>query len=162
MSLQAILEAVRPNVVTLNETHYKNNKKINIEGYVAYNKNRQNINGGGVATAIIQDDAKHSLKVKEGIEGDEYLITKHSQFAVPINVVNVYGEVECRAKNNEIEDRWYRIVSELKKIELLGEHAMIIGDMNKHVGDIVKGNHVKVSYGGKLIRELLSTKNTFY
>ena len=52
MSLQAILEAVRPNVVTLNETHYKNNKKINIEGYVAYNKNRQNINGGGVATAI--------------------------------------------------------------------------------------------------------------
>ena len=98
------------------------------------------------------------MKVKEGIEGDEYLITKHTQFAVPINVINIYGEVETRAKNNDIQDRWYRILSELKKIELLGEHAVLIGDMNKHVGDIIKGNHTKVSYGGKLIKELLNSK----
>ena len=158
VSLQTILETVRPNVVTLNETHYVNKKKVNIDGYTVYNKNRNNMNGGGVATAIISADAKYALKVKEGIEGDEFLVTKHTQFAVPINVINVYGEVESRAKNKDIEDRWYRIVSELKKIEVLGEHVVFIGDMNKHVGEIIKGNHSKVSYGGKLIRELLNTK----
>ena len=158
VSLQTILETVRPNVVTLNETHYVNKKKVNIDGYTVYNKNRSNMNGGGVATAIISADAKYALKVKEGIEGDEFLVTKHTQFSVPINVINVYGEIESRAKNKDIEDKWYRIVSELKKLEVLGEHVVFIGDMNKHVGEIIKGNHSKVSYGGKLIRELLNTK----
>ena len=153
-----ILETVRPNVVTLNETLYFNNKKLNIEGYTTYNKNRQNNNGGGVATAVILDDSKHALKVKEGIEGDEFLVTKHSQFKVPINVFNIYGEVESRVKKCDIEDRWFRIVTELKRIELLGEHAVLIGDMNKHVGNIIKDNHDKISHGGKLIRELLNTK----
>ena len=30
--------------------------------------------------------------------------------------------------------------------------------MNKHVGDIIEGNHEKVTHGDKLIRELLNTK----
>ena len=157
-SLKSILETVRPNIVTLNETHYKNNKKLNIEGYVTFNRNRQNVNGGGVATSVSQEDSNHTLKVKDGPENDEYIITRHSQFNVPINIVNVYGETENRTKNSVVEDRWYRIVTELKKIEFKGEFAMLIGDMNKHVGDIIKGNHTKISFGGQLIRELLKTK----
>ena len=105
-----------------------------------------------------QDDSDNTLKVKDGPDNDEYVITRHSQFSIPINVVNVYGETETRAKNSEIEDRWYRIVTELKKIEYNGELSVLIGDMNKHVGDVVKGNHEKVTFGGKLIRELLETK----
>ena len=38
---------------------------------------------------------------------------------------------------------------------------IIIGDCNKHVGNDeygIKGNHDKISRGGKLIRELLATK----
>ena len=35
---------------------------------------------------------------------------------------------------------------------------MLIGDMNKHVGDIIEGNHTKITFGGQLIRELLNTK----
>ena len=157
-SLKSILETVQPNVVTLNETYYKNNKKLSIEGYVTFNRNRQNVNGGGVATSVRQDDSNNTLKVKDGPDNDEYVITRHSQFSIPINVVNVYGETETRAKNSEIEDRWYRIVTELKKIEYNGELSVLIGDMNKHVGDVVKGNHEKVTFGGKLIRELLETK----
>ena len=145
-------------MITLNETLYKNNKKLNIEGYVTFNRNRQNSNGGGVATSVIQDDSKNTLKVKDGPDNDEYVITRHSQFSVPINIVNVYGETENRAKNNEVEDRWYRIVTKLKKVEYKGEYSVVIGDMNKHVGDIIEGNHEKVTHGGKLIRELLNTK----
>ena len=76
---------------------------------------------------------------------------------MPINVINIYGEVESRAKKIDVEDRWFRILKELKKIELLGEHALLIGDMNKHVGDIIKDNHSKVSHRGKLIKEVLNT-----
>ena len=157
-SLKSILEAVRPNVITLNETHYKNSKKLNIEGYVTYNRNRQDVNGGGVATSVSEEDSDHALKVKDGVDNDEYIITRHSQFEVPINIINVYGENECRATKNEVEDRWYRVVAELKRVENSGEYAVLMGDMNKHVGDIVRGNHEKVSYGGKLIKELLNTK----
>ena len=61
-------------------------------------------------------------------------------------------------KKEFIEDRWLRILTELKRIELKGEYAIMIGDMNKHVGDIVTNNHLKVSYGGTLVKELIKTK----
>ena len=51
---------------------------------------------GGISTSVKNQDAMHTLKVKEGIEDDEYLITRHSQFVIPINVVNIYGEQEGR------------------------------------------------------------------
>ena len=119
--LKAILE-------TLNVKHYKNSKKLDIEGYVTFNRNRKNVNGGGVSTSVIKDDSQDTLKVKEGSEkhNDEFVITRHSQFEVPINIINVYGESESRAKNNEVEDRWYRILAELKTIELTGESAIVI------------------------------------
>ena len=98
------------------------------------------------------------MKVKDGTDDDEFIITRHSQFNIPINIINIYGEVESRTKKNEVEDRWFRIVSKLKKIELQGEYAIIIGDLNKHVGNLIKDNNDKVSFGGKLIKEFLSTK----
>ena len=158
ISLETILETVRPNIVTLNETHFMNKKKLNLEGYVTFQRNRSNVKGGGVATAICQNESNRVMKVKEGVDKDEFVITRHSQFKVPINIINVYGETESRDKNEAIEDRWHRIVTELKRIELNGENVILIGDMNKHVGDIVPGNHKKISYGGSLVKELVNTK----
>ena len=77
------------------------------------------------------------MKIKEGVDQDEYIVTKHDNFAIPINIINVYGEAESRASKQEIEDRWYRIISELKSIESKGEFALLIGDMNKHVGNTI-------------------------
>ena len=71
-SLKSILETIKPDVITLNETLYRGNKKLTIEGFITYNRNRQNENGGGVATAVSQVDSKHTLKVKDGQEKDEY------------------------------------------------------------------------------------------
>ena len=51
---------------------------------------------------------------------------------------------------------WSRIVNQIEVIERRGEEVLLIGDLNKHVGDIVPGNHTKCSYGGKLVRNLLS------
>ena len=114
---------------------------------------------GGVATLVDKAQFPFTSKVKEGDANDEFVITKHSQFKTPINVVNWYGEIESRATNKEIEDRWYRLLSEITKIEMKNEHIIFIGDMNKHVGDIIKNNHPEVSYGGKLIRDFLESRN---
>ena len=96
--------------------------------------------------------------MKDGQEKDEYIITRHSQFNPPINIVNIYGEQESRSQNKDIEERWQRIQTELLKIEYKGENVILIGDQNKHVGDIVDGNNEKVSFGGKLIREFLKNQ----
>ena len=84
--------------------------------------------------------------MKDGQEKDEYIITRHSQFNPPINIVNIFGEQESRSQNKDIEDRWQRIQTELLKIEYKGENVTLIGDQNKHVGDIIDGNNEKVSY----------------
>ena len=47
---------------------------------------------------------------------------------------------------------------ELVKIEVKQELVVLMGDLNKHVGDIIEGNHSKVTFGGQLIRNLLKTE----
>ena len=45
LSLHAI--ANDADVVTINETHLKNNKTLNMPGFTCFNRNRQGVNGGG-------------------------------------------------------------------------------------------------------------------
>ena len=47
---------------------------------------------GGIATGIRKDESQFCLKVDEGENNDEYLITRHCQFLKPINISNCYGE----------------------------------------------------------------------
>ena len=108
-SLKSILEIVQPSVITLGETLYKSNKKLNIEGYLTFNRNIQNEKGRGISTSVCQRDSNHTLKVKDGQENDEYVITRHSQFNPPISIINVYGEQESRTDRKDVEERWLRI-----------------------------------------------------
>ena len=142
--------------MVLSETHYCGNKKISLGGYKTLCSNRVATSGGGIATAFRLDEANHVLKLGEGVKGDEYLITRHSQFKVPINVINVYGECESRSSKDVIEEKWFRLEAEIHKIEMRGEYVVLCGDFNKHVGDIVKDNHTKVSVGGNLVRNFLA------
>ena len=129
-SLKRICSVIEPDVVTLNETLHKSKRKVSIEGYATYGKNRKNTVGGGIATLISKSHSNSVLKVGEGSEPDEYLVTRHSQFSIPINIINVYEKVESRVTNEEIEDSWYRVVTEIKKIEHRNEAFILIGDMN--------------------------------
>ena len=143
LSLQNIIGCVKPSLVVLNETHYQHGKKLKLQGYNCFNRNRRQKCKGGIATAVVNTDAMHTLKVKEGDNDDEFLITRHSQFVTPVNVINIYGEQECRSRNDDIQKRWDRIMSEVIKIEAKNEWVVMLGDMNKHVGDIIDGNHKK-------------------
>ena len=158
-SLHTILQKIQPNIVTINETLLKSNKKLNIPGYSCFNRNRQCINGGGIATCVKSNEALHTLKAFEGTHDNEILITRHSQFNTPINVVNIYGEVESRFSNDKIQDKWRVVLEELRNIESKGEFVVIIGDLNKHVGDMIEGNaNDRISFGGQLVKDLIDTE----
>ena len=146
-------------MITINETVLKNNNKMKIDGFNTYSRNRQNEHMGGVATAIKSNEAHNTVKVSEGVDKDEYIVTRHGQFQVPINIINVYGEIESRNSNQTVQERWERILEELLKIEQKGEYGLIIGDLNKHIGNLVSGNHDKISFGGQLVRNLVETRN---
>ena len=50
-------------------------------------------------------------------------------------------------------------MNEIFKIEMRGEMLLLIGDLNKHVGNDelgIVGNHAKISFGGELLRGFLS------
>ena len=105
---------------------------------------------GGISTAVSDDLKPFAVKVKEGEEEDEFLITRLEQVTPPINVVNIYGEIESRCKKEEILERFERIKKETDWIRRDKEGCVIIGDINKAVGADnlgVKGNKPKISYG---------------
>ena len=115
LSLHAIVD--NADVVTINETFLKNERKLNIPGFTCYNRNRQGVNGGGIATCVKNEDKMNTLKVFEGVNKYEVLITRHSQFETAINVINIYGSQECRTNKEKIQENWGVILQESFKIE---------------------------------------------
>ena len=96
-SFDAIMGQVNPNVITLNETCLKKRQKLKVSNYKSFNRNRSNGKiMGGVSTSVCNEEKEFVVQTKEGIENDEFLITRHSNFHTPINVINVYGEQEPR------------------------------------------------------------------
>ena len=83
---------------------------------------------GGVCTAIVNEDAEQVLKVSEGTNGNEYLITRHSQFVKPLNIINVYGDIESRTPVETIDRKWDEIIEEVAKIEARDEGNIIINN----------------------------------
>ena len=60
--------------------------------------------------------------------------------------VNVYGEQEGRTNNEEISNKWSRLMKEVDLIKNRKEMCLLIGDMNKHIGSDelgVRGNEDK-------------------
>ena len=57
------------------------------------------------------------------------LITRHSQFLCPINVINIYGEVESRSTKDNVQEKWASVLKEVTKIESKGDPLVILTDM---------------------------------
>ena len=92
-SIHEIANNEKPDVLTLNDTNLKGNLKVKIPGYFSYNKNRDK-NKGGVATVIANHLIHNTMKVAEGTEEDEYIITRIDKTAPAVNIVNIYGSQE--------------------------------------------------------------------
>ena len=79
-------------------------------------------------------------------------------------ILNCYGEQEGRSGKELVENKWAKLKHELDKIKGRGEECIFLGDLNKLIGNDelgVSGNHSEISFGGKLVRELLATEEYF-
>ena len=110
---------------------------------------------------VLNSLKQNTTKVGEGANGDEYNIVRLDHTKPPLNVINWYGEQESRTPNEDILQSWCRLRKDLKNIEDRGEATIVIGDMNRALGDGqwgIKGNKSNISFGGKLIRNLLESE----
>ena len=114
---------------------------------------------GGVATLVDDADSKFALKTSAGTGDNEYIVTRHSQFLNPVNIITLYGQQESQSNTDDIERRWNELMEEVSKIEERSEQLVIAGDFNAHLGDIVVNNHEKISYGGQLVRDFVLAGN---
>ena len=116
---------------------------------------------GGVATAVASSLKQNTVKVGEGENEDEYLVTRVDHIYPPINIINVYMGQESRMTTKEILENWMRLKKDIDLILKRNEGIILIGDFNVALenGELgIMGNHEKVSYRGKLIREMLQEK----
>ena len=113
---------------------------------------------GGVATCVREDLAINTLKVSEGSNNDEYIVTRHGQFDPAINDINLYGNQESRQSADQIKESWDKILEEMSRIEAKNENLVLLGDLNRHIGLAVENNHEKTTLGGKLLLSLLDNE----
>ena len=157
-SLLENVECLRPDVICLNEHGLRGKNKVNIPGYFTFTKNRVAQAMGGVSISLDNGLKQDTVKVKDGSDDDEYIIVRIDKFAFPINIVSYYGEQEGRTAKDKIAEKWWRLEKDLECIRNRREEVIIIGDFNKQIGSDeigITGNNKKISFGGKLVRDLL-------
>ena len=70
------------------------------------------------------------IKVEKGVGNNENSVTRHDQFKVPINLINFYGQQECRHPKDYIEGHWNEILAVISKFEARNEMVVLAGDAN--------------------------------
>ena len=160
-SLKKIVKKVKPSMVLMNETQMLGKMKVSPTPYTTWTRNRTDKSGGGVATAVSQQFSESAVGSGEGENDEEYIVTRLEAFKPALNVVNSYGE-QRKTRKEEVEEKWGRLRRLLEEIRMRGEFCLLAGDLNKLVGDGelgVPGNSQEVSLGGRLLRELLATRD---
>ena len=118
---------------------------------------------GGVATFVANELKQNAVKVKEGLDNDEYLITRLDHVCPPVNILNVYGGQETRMSKQEILDNWINIKAEITEIKNRGEGLILIGDLNRSIGSGsqgVRGNTPLCPTGGHCSGSCWRTRST--
>ena len=160
-SLEKVIKRLKPSMIALNETQLQGNAKVQLPSYISWTRNRKEQVGGGVASCISKEFKDSAVGVGEGVGDDEFLITRIESFSPALSVVNCYGE-QRKTTKEEVKAKWTRLRKELDDIRIRKDFCVLTGDLNKLVGCDewgVQGNKPELSLGGKLLRELLATKD---
>ena len=151
-SLQLIANSVKPDIMLLSETLLKPSEKPKLKGYASFFKSRETKQGGGLITAVSESVSHGVVQVYSGLH--EILVTRTEFTRKTLTIISVYGKQE--QKKEIVQEEFDEICSQMTQAKVRGDLCMVVGDMNRHVGDIIPGNDDRVSFGGSLWRDLLS------
>ena len=130
-SIPAVLEKLNPDICTWQETGLTGNNQIKIKGYHTSLMNRKNFKKmGGVCTAVRTEWKSHTVKISEGKNENEYLVTRLDNIKPAVNIINVYGKIEDRMEDLEILESWGEIKREIDDIQARHESCIVLGDFN--------------------------------
>ena len=72
-----VIEKLKPDVISLEETMLRNKAKINHKDYFSFCLNRPGgAGGGGIATMVANEIKKHAKKIAESNDQDEYMVIR--------------------------------------------------------------------------------------
>ena len=91
--------------------------------------------GGGICSAMVGSLKEETVRVGEGGDEDEWQVVRLNYISPAITIFNVYGEQEGRASKEEVRAKWGRLLKDLEEARLRGDHCLLVGDMNKQVGN---------------------------
>ena len=100
----AILDVIKttsPDYVNLNETQLRGDNKVSIKDYTCYSKNRKDVAGGGICSAVSSRLQQHTVCVGEGGEGDEWLMVRSQVSGVTCHVSRVRYHVSHVTCNSQ-------------------------------------------------------------
>ena len=78
-----------------------------------------------------------NTKVAKNNEHNEYMIIRFKRIKPALNIVQVSGIIESRTWSEKVLEGWKFIFKELSTIQSKKEAILIIGDLNRAVGDSV-------------------------
>ena len=162
-ALEKELKRIKTSMVLMNETQLSGNAKVKLSSYTSWSRNMEEQKGGGIATSVSHQYSQSATGAGVSRGNDEFLVTRLESFNPALSVINCYGE-QRKTTKQEVEAKWIRLRKEMEAIRTRNDFCLVSADLNKLVGCDelgVPGNHPEVSPGGKLLRELLASRNWF-
>ena len=160
-SFNHILNKLKPQIWSMQETKLKNKEVLNTEAtknYQIYYLNRKTSEGGGLAIGV--DKNIESILIREGDDIIEAIVVLVMIATIPVRIIAAYGPQE-NANNEKKEKFWEFMEEETNKADLENQGLIIQMDGNCHVGnEIIKNDPNKQNNNGKLFVEFLDRNPT--
>ena len=153
-SLREKIEEIDPTVICITETHLLEKEGLDIEGYVPYRNDRDNL-GGGIYVGVKEELKTVTTIVHKWKDVGESLWITIDNSRVKLRIGAIYAPQESRTSKERLEMMYEDIGNQLLKAKEKQQSTILIGDLNAKVGEIIKGNKPEVTKGGKLLLKLV-------
>ena len=133
-SFENVLNTIKPQIWTMQETKLRANEKIKCEAlsnYQVYYLTRQESQGGGLAVGVAKEI--ESTLIREGDDNTELLSVQIMVGDMPIRVITGYGPQE-NANLNIKEKFWEYLEDEINQAQIDNHGLLVQIDGNLHAG----------------------------
>ena len=154
--IKRIIEEESPIIVGLVETKLKEEDVVNIKGYNIERADRDE-EGGGVLIAYKESLQNIVILVREYKKHNcEMLWLKINNKKLNARIGLIYMPQESRTSIETLKEIYRVIEEEVQKSIEMNEKIVVMGDLNCKIGEIIKGNSVVVTKGGKLLLKIIN------
>ena len=133
-SLREKIDEIEPTVICITETHLLEKEGLDIEGYVPFRNNRDNL-GGGIYIGVREELRSVSTIVHKGKEVGESLWITIDNSRVKLRIGAIYAPQESRTSKERLEIMYEDIGSQLLKAKEKQQNTILMGDFNSKVGE---------------------------